>query len=402
MNLNFPLLRPIRILLFPFSLAYALVVRIRNWCFDKKILASTSFNLPVICIGNLAVGGTGKSPMVELLIRTLSGEFEIAVLSRGYKRKTRGYALANAQTTALDIGDEPMQFHRKFPDIAIAVGEERIVAIPQLLHDRPGTRAILLDDAFQHRAVKAGLNVLLTDYSNLFTRDWWLPSGDLRDAPSSARRADIIVVTKCPEDLSSDDRRAIVIEIEPQPHQQIFFSAIQYGQPYHITHSGTVTIDDQLEVLLVSGIANPAPLKQWLDERCHAYYEMAYSDHHIFTIDDLNSITRRFSNIAAPNKIILTTEKDAVRLTKFRQELEGWPLYVLPITPRFLFEDGPRFTDLIATFIREFPMAHGDSGAPARPGPDFAHGGPAAPAGTAATQPPSRRDTPAGSGTEFL
>src|SRR5581483_3647106 len=188
-----------------------------------------------------------------------------------------------AHTTALDIGDEPMQFHSKFPDVAVAVGEERIVAIPQLLHDRPHTRAIILDDAFQHRTVRAGLNMLLTDYSNLFTRDWWLPSGDLRDAPSSYKRADIIVVTKCPEDLTEENRRAIAIEIEPQKHQQIFFSSIRYGQPYHITQGlatgsygsatgvpatgsigagpagPTATIDDQIEVLLVTGIANPAP-----------------------------------------------------------------------------------------------------------------------------------------------
>src|SRR5882724_6664674 len=251
MNLNFPLLKPIRILLFPLSLIYALIIRLRNWCYDKKILASTSFNLPIICIGNVAVGGTGKSPMVEFLVRSLKDRFEIAVLSRGYKRKTRGYALADGSATALDIGDEPMQFHSKFPDVAIAVGEERIVAIPQLLHDRPETQAIILDDAFQHRAVKAGLNVLLTDCSNLFTRDWWLPSGDLRDAPSSYRRADIIVVTKCPEDLTDDQRRAIAIEIDPKPHQRMFFSSIRYGLPYHITRREAGAVNEEVEVLLV-------------------------------------------------------------------------------------------------------------------------------------------------------
>jgi len=354
MNFNFPLLRTIRILLFPFSLLYALVVILRNWCYDKKILASAQFNLPVICVGNLAVGGTGKSPMVELLIRTLKHRFEVAVLSRGYKRKTRGYALADAHTTALDIGDEPMQFHSKFPEVAIAVGEERIVAIPQLLHDRPDTRAIILDDAFQHRAVRAGLNILLTDHSNLFTRDWWLPSGDLRDAPSGYRRADIIVVTKCPESLTEDERRAIKIEINPLKHQQVFFSSIQYGQPYHITKGNTTVINDKMEVLLVTGIANPAPLKKWLNDKAGSYYELAYSDHHIFSIDDLNYMIRRYNNIAEPNKIILTTEKDAVRLIKFRQELEDWPFYVLPIEPQFLFSEQPRFTDLIIKFITNF------------------------------------------------
>jgi len=354
MNFNFPLLRPIRILLFPFSLIYALIVTIRNWCFDKKILPSTSFNLPVICVGNLAVGGTGKSPMVEWLIQSLKDRYPVAVLSRGYKRKTRGYALANASTTALDIGDEPMQFHSKFPEVAVAVGEERIVAIPQLLHDRPETRAILLDDAFQHRAVKAGLNILLTDYSNLFTRDWWLPSGDLRDAPSSYRRAQAIVVTKCPDDLEDDQRRAIAIEIGPRPGQELFFSAIDYGTPYHITRLDQGVIDEDVEVLLVTGIANPAPLKRWLNDHSRTYYEIAYSDHHIFTIDDLHTITRRFTSISAGKKLILTTEKDAVRLIKFRQELEAWPFYVLPITPRFLFGEEGRFADMIIQFINEF------------------------------------------------
>ncbi len=369
MNFNFPLLRPIRILLFPFSLLYALAVKIRNWCFDKKILASASFSLPIICVGNLAVGGTGKSPMVELLLRLLKDRYAIAVLSRGYKRKTRGYALANEATTALDIGDEPMQFHSKFPEVTIAVGEERIVAIPQLLHDRPATRAIILDDAFQHRTVKAGLNILLTDYSNLFTRDWWLPSGDLRDSPSSYKRAEVIVVTKCPEDLSEEGRRAIAQEINPRSHQQLFFSAIRYGQPYHITRGvsgakdagapvmSTAVIDEQVEVLLVTGIANPAPLKQWLDEHSKTYYEIAYGDHHIFSIDDLEAIFRRFMSITAEKKLIVTTEKDAVRLIKFRQELEEWPFYVLPITPGFLFGDEPRFSELIITFINTFEFA---------------------------------------------
>jgi tetraacyldisaccharide 4'-kinase len=354
MNVNSFLLRPIRILLFPLSLIYALIVKIRNWFFDRRILPSASFNLPVICVGNLAVGGTGKSPMVEWMVAGLKDRFAVAILSRGYKRKTRGYALADETTTALDIGDEPMQFHCKFPDVAIAVGEERMVAIPQLLHDRPGTQAIILDDAFQHRAVKAGLNVLLTDYSNLFTRDWWLPSGDLRDSPSSYRRADIIVVTKCREDLTVDERREIAAEIRPLAHQRIFYTAIRYDHPYHITRGTRAVIDDRVEVLLVTGIANPAPLKRWLNDRSRTYYELAYSDHHIYRIDDLKAIIRRFENITATDKLILTTEKDAVRLIKFRQELEEWPIYVLPITPRFLFGEQAGFKDIIIKFITEF------------------------------------------------
>src|SRR5438270_10367068 len=174
-------LKSFRVLLLPFSIIYWMIVGIRNWMYDRNMLKSASFGLPLICVGNLSVGGTGKSPMLEFLARHLKTRFRIATLSRGYKRKTRGYALANEQSTAIDIGDEPMQFHTKFPDVPVAVGEERLVAIPQLLHDRPNTEVIVLDDAFQHRAIKAGYNILLTDHGNLFTRDFFLPTGDLRD-----------------------------------------------------------------------------------------------------------------------------------------------------------------------------------------------------------------------------
>ena len=354
MNLNFLFLNTIRILLFPISLLYGLVVILRNWCFDKKLFASASFNLPLISVGNLAVGGTGKSPMVEFLIRKLQHQFTIAVLSRGYKRKTTGYALATKLSTALEIGDEPMQFHKKFPELAMAVGERRLEAIPQLLHDCPDTQAIILDDAFQHRAVKAGLNILLTDYSNLFTRDWFLPTGDLRDQKNSYRRAEILVVTKCEKDLSLKEQQDTLKEISPLPHQHAFFSYIDYGEPYHIVTREPLTIHSGIEVLLVTGIANPAPLKKYLDQRTQAYYEIDYSDHHIFSIDDLRAISRRFNGITAKEKIILTTEKDAVRLIKFEQMLNGMPFYVVPIESGFLFKDEDRFTDLIVTFIREF------------------------------------------------
>src|ERR1700689_1759385 len=257
MNFNFPLLRPIRILLFPFSIIYGFIILIRNFLFNKKILSSTSFNLPVICVGNLAVGGTGKSPMVEFLIKALQNKFSIAILSRGYKRKTKGYALANEKSTVLEIGDEPMQFHIKFPNVPVAVGEERIEAIPQLLHDIPSTQAIILDDAFQHRSVKAGLNILLTDCNNLFTRDWYLPTGDLRDEKRSYKRADIIVVTKCPAEIDELEKEKVTKEINLQPHQQIYFSTIRYGIPYHLVNKNKKVVSDKTEALLLTGIANP-------------------------------------------------------------------------------------------------------------------------------------------------
>ncbi len=227
-------LKSFRILLFPFSLLYWAGIAIRNKLFDKNIFKSSSFGLPLICVGNLSVGGTGKSPMVEYLVALLKKKYNVATLSRGYKRKTKGYTLANESTTALEIGDEPMQFHLKFPEVPVAVGEQRLVAIPQLLHDKPATEVIILDDAFQHRSVIAGLNILLTDYNNLFTRDFYLPTGDLRDLKSSYKRAEIIIVTKCKPDLSVEEKQKLVKEIKPQPHQQLFFTAIEYGEVYHI------------------------------------------------------------------------------------------------------------------------------------------------------------------------
>jgi tetraacyldisaccharide 4'-kinase len=347
-------LKSFRLLLLPFALLYGLIVTVRNWLYDKNVFRSASFGLPLICVGNLSVGGTGKSPMVEYLVMHLKNDFNVAILSRGYKRKTRGYALATSGTTAIDVGDEPMQFHYKFPDVPVAVGEERLVAIPQLLHDKPDTEVIILDDAFQHRAITAGINILLTDYSNLFTQDFYLPTGDLRDAKSSYKRADVIVVTKCNAELPPDEKAAIIREIAPMPHQTIFFTTIKYGTPYHITHHQFTTIDEHTEVLLVTGIANPVSLKSYLEERIHTYHMMHYGDHHIFTLDDWKEIKKRFNSMDADKKIILTTEKDAMRLLKYENDLKEMPLYVIPIEHKFLFGEGQRFNHIVSTFIQNF------------------------------------------------
>lgn len=347
-------LRSFRILLLPFAILYWLGIAIRNWLFDKNIFKSSSFAFPLICVGNLSAGGTGKSPMVEYLVRLLKDRYQVATLSRGYKRKTKGYALAEADTTALEIGDEPMQFHLKFPDVAVAVGEERLVAIPQLLHDRPDTQAIILDDAFQHRSVKAGLNILLTDYNNLFTHDFYLPTGELRDLKSQYKRAQVIVVTKCDPHLAEEEKQKIIREINPLPGQHIFFTAIEYGQPYHILNNTPHNITDMQEILLVSGIANPKPLQAWLEKKTKAYHLLEYTDHHIFSIDDLKEIRARFRAINSEYKIILTTEKDAVRLVKFNSEIKDWPLYIVPIRHYFLFDEGIQFDQQVIDFVEKF------------------------------------------------
>lgn len=354
MNFNVIFLKSFRVLLLPFALLYGLAVMVRNLLFDKKFLNSAEFNFPLICVGNLAAGGTGKSPMVEYLVQLLHQQFKVATLSRGYKRKTKGYALANNNTTALEIGDEPMQFHLKFPEVAVAVGEERIVAIPQLLHDKPGTQVIILDDAFQHRSIKAGLNILLTEYNDLFTRDFFLPTGDLRDEKSSYKRAQIIIVTKCPVELPVKEKQEIIEDINLVDEQKIFFTAIEYGAPYHIINHHKRPITDGDEVLLVCGIANPKPLKNLLLQEADTYYQLTYSDHHIFSIDDLHEISEKYEQITSENKLILTTEKDAVRLLKFREQLSAMPLYVIPIRHKFLFNEAENFNSIIVNFIKNF------------------------------------------------
>lgn len=356
MNFNTIFLKSFRVLLLPLAGLYGGIVKMRNWLFDKKYLPSSTFHFPLITVGNLAVGGTGKSPMVEYILSNLHRQFKLAVLSRGYKRKTKGYVLAEKNSTALELGDEPMQFHMKYPDMAVAVCEERLVGISYLLQDVPDLQAIVLDDAFQHREVVSGLNILLTEYANLYCDDFFLPTGDLRDEKKAADRAEIIVVTKCPPQLSPEEKQQIIRRLEPLPQQRVFFTAIEYGTPYHIFNQADEWhLTQRDEVLLVCGIANPVPLKDFLHDKVHSYQQLDFADHHIFSIDDLQEIQRQFIKLSGRDKLILTTEKDAVRLLKFQQQLEQVALYVLPIRPTFLFNEGDFFNEIIVQFIRNFP-----------------------------------------------
>lgn len=348
-----------RYLLTPIAIVYGAIISVRNWLFDKKILKSASFNFPIICVGNLATGGTGKTPMTEYLIEMLQGEFQTATLSRGYKRKTKGFAIADSRTTAIDIGDEPMQFHRKFPDVTVAVGEERLFAIPQILHLKPGTDVIVLDDAFQHRAVSAGFNILLTAQDELYTHDFILPVGNLRDHRSSSKRAQAIIVTKCKPGLTVEDKQAIAKQIAPLPNQQLFFTEFVYSQPYHLFTKAGGHVQKNTSILLVCGIANPASLKQFLHAHVSKFEMIEFADHHIFTIDDLKDLKKQFDDIVAEDKMILTTEKDAVRLEKFKSELSDYPIYVLPVKHSFLFGEGPVFRDVITGFINSFKRGEG-------------------------------------------
>lgn len=345
------MLKSFRYLLFPFSMIYAVILHIRNWLYDKGYLASSDFRFPLICIGNLAVGGTGKTPMVEFIIAHLGSRHNTATLSRGYKRRTKGFAIAGEDTTAIDIGDEPMQLHRKFPDVTVAVGEERLVAIPQLLQERPATRVIVLDDAFQHRAVRAGLNILLTEAGNLYTRDHLLPTGDRRDVKASSRRAHVIIVTKCKPYLSDQEKALIEEELQPGPGQKLFFTTLNYGTPYAMFSGEKREIREDTEVLLVCGIANPAPLKDYLNNLTTGYEMMRFRDHHIFNSEDLRDIRQHFNQMRGQKKIIITTEKDAIRLEKFKEDLASLPVFVLPVKHEFLFGGDTEFKDLLDNFV---------------------------------------------------
>ena len=353
-------LRSFRLLLLPISILYWAVIFFRNYLFDKKWLRVAEFGMPLITVGNLAVGGTGKSPFIELLVELLSPTYNVATLSRGYRRRTRGYAYAKSSSTALDIGDEPLSLFRKFPQIAVTVGENRLLAIPEILHDFPSTNIILLDDAFQHRSIQAGFTILLTEYSNLFTRDFYLPTGDLRDLKSRYTEASVIVITKCPIGLSESEKNKLIHEINPFSSQRVYFTSLEYGSPYHLITQEKLELNVQHEILLVTGIANPKPLKKYIEEHSSYYRQLQFRDHHIFTIDDLKEINTERQKINLKNGIILTTEKDAVRLEKFANLLRDMPIYVIPVKHRFLFDERADFENQVIEFIRTFNVAdHG-------------------------------------------
>jgi tetraacyldisaccharide 4'-kinase len=339
----------------PFALLYGIVVFLRNKFYDWEIFTSIEFSLPVICVGNITVGGTGKSPHIEYLIELLSPMYKVATLSRGYRRHSRGFRLANDQSDAREIGDEPFQFKSKYPQIDVAVAEERMTAIPQLLQLRQDTQIILLDDAFQHRTVRAGMNIVLTDYGRRYTKDFIMPFGLLRESRSAASRADLILITKCPHSISSKEKKALIQEINPLSHQQIYFSSIQYKQLYPLTSFGVSPTKDT-EILLVTGIANPSSLKEKLESQFKAVYSLSFKDHHYFSFDDLNEINEAFQHLKSEHKIIVTTEKDAARLMLLKDKINELqlPFFAQSIGIEVLFNEQEKFNQQILDFIHHY------------------------------------------------
>lgn len=313
----------LRKILFPFSLIYGLVVFMRNYLFDIGLFKSVSFTTPIICIGNLSVGGTGKTPMIEFLIDLLQYDKKIAVLSRGYGRKSKGFLLANENTAVEDLGDESFQIHQKFPNVTVAVDADRRNGI-SILEKEINPDVILLDDAFQHRKVKARFNVLLTAYGNLYSSDWYLPTGNLRDAKNQFKRADIIVVTKCPSDISDAELSGIVQRLKPKVDQQVLFACLSYSKKL-IGQKGELELNALIgkKNTLVTGIANPEPLCGYLSNNGISFEHLEYSDHHFFSEKEIALFNSK--------EMIITTEKDYVRL---KGKVKN--LYYLGIKHQFL------------------------------------------------------------------
>jgi len=349
--------RLIQLLLAPFSLLYGIIVALHHLAYSSGLLKAVSFSVPVISIGNLSMGGAGKTPHIEWLVRWLKAYISVATLSRGYRRKTMGFLMVNPEMTAHDAGDEPLQFKRKFPDIPVAVSESRVLGIPQIIGYYPQTQAILLDDAFQHRAVKPGLNILLTEYQRPFFRDFLLPSGRLREWRSGYKRADILIVSKCPEGIGQIEKDAFMSNLKPLPGQQVFFSTYSYGEPYYLFNPAyRGTIDEDTEVIVITGIAHASYLHEYLLPRCGSLTTIEYEDHHYFEAQEIVQLKHRYDALQTSRKIIVTTEKDAMRLDMHRAFFleHQLPLFVVPVQVRFLFDGEALFMQAIKDFLLNF------------------------------------------------
>ncbi|MCF6170765.1 MAG: tetraacyldisaccharide 4'-kinase [Bacteroidales bacterium] len=346
-----------RVFLIPFACLYGLVVRIRHFLFNHGFLVSESFPVPVIGVGNLSLGGTGKTPFIEYLIMLLKEEKNVATLSRGYGRKTKGFRLAGPESSYKEIGDEPMQYYHKFgSSITVAVDEDRRNGIRQLLKTDKKIDVILLDDSFQHRYVKPGLSILLTDSHKLYVDNFLLPTGTLRDTVAAAKRADIVIVTKTHRVLSPFVRRSIVEKLKVKPYQQLYFSFIVYGK--FVPFPGVEKYVDKKKpglIVLFSGIANPAPLIEHTRTLCNELVTLKFSDHHVYTKKDLSKIRSAFDDAFQRRKIILTTEKDAMRLinSPYFSALENLPLFYIPIRAKLHEEGRHNFRNQILEYVKK-------------------------------------------------
>jgi tetraacyldisaccharide 4'-kinase len=340
---------------------YGLITFLRNRLFDHNILKSQEFDIPVISVGNINVGGTGKTPHIEYLVSILKKDFRIAVLSRGYKRKTHGFVIASNESTVYDIGDEPRQIKNKFPEIEVAVDEKRARGIQKLIEGYKNLNLILLDDAYQHRFVKPGISILLIDYSYPLYLDHLFPYGRLRESRHEKHRANIILITKSPEFIKPIDKRILIKNIQPFPYQTIYFTSFRYSQPIPVFENIQNTVSYELiqnsnyKALLVTGIANPAPLLVFLRKYCRTISHITFHDHHRFSTNDISKITLSYEAIHSEHKIILTTEKDAMRFRDLpdNKVLTNLPVYFISLEVQFLNGEKRQFDKQIIDYVRK-------------------------------------------------
>ena len=342
----------------PLAFLYKIVIEVRNRLFDWKVLPSEEFDIPVISVGNIMVGGTGKTPHTEYLITLLKDKFKVALLSRGYKRKSTGYQLATSSSSAKTIGDEPYQIKTKFPDIHVAVDSNRRHGIHRLCKDNVSsdTEVILLDDAFQHRYVTPGISIVLMDYNRPAYEDALMPMGLLREPFSSIHRAHTIIVTKCPKDIKPIDFRIVSKHLNLRPYQQLYFTTLSYGdmKAFRAPHEAKAlsTLTQDTHILLVTGIASAAPLVEKLREHTEHITHMEYGDHHRFTQSELKSISKTYASIDAADKLIITTEKDAARLYTYElDDTMANALYILPVKIKFLLGKQELFDNYITDYV---------------------------------------------------
>ncbi len=350
------------ILLYPFSVIYGMITDIRNFLYNTGVFKSKEFRIPVICVGNITVGGTGKTPHTEYLIELLQEHFKIAVLSRGYKRKTRGFVVAEKSSGVKEIGDEPKQMSMKFPDVLMVVDRNRVDGVNEIMETWPQTEAVILDDGFQHRKIKPGFSILLTDFSRLMIKDSMLPYGNLREHIDNKRRADIIIVSKSPRNLNPMQRRIMVKDIGKAPYQHLYFTSVNYKDPVPVFGDADISrrcpvMSDKNEggAVLVTGIANADPLKEHLLLTFPEIKHLSYPDHYNFRDADIKSILTAFEELKAPVKYVFTTEKDAVRLREFTNIAEPLKsaLFYIPIGINFLNDDKEEFDKIIIDYVRK-------------------------------------------------
>lgn len=337
----------LRFILFPFATLYWLITSFRNFLFNRRILKSNSFDLPVVCIGNLSMGGTGKTPHCEYLITLLKEDYNTALLSRGYGRKTNEFIEVEVTHQAWQVGDEPLQIKNKFPALTVAVDRKRVNGVINLLYNYPNKDVILLDDAFQHRAIKAGFNILLTKFNAPFNSDYIFPVGNLREARKGHQRADVIIITKCPKSITKDQMDSISSEISKTI--PVYFTKINYGETQSIFDNSKIQLDSASKVLLITGIADHSSITKKLNNEEIKFKHLAFRDHYPFSEKDADKVSEIFDKFATNNKIILTTEKDAMRLKNI-EAFKKLPIYFIPIKIEFIAKE-KEFHHQLLTYV---------------------------------------------------